>query len=43
MSPEAEKVESKPWLSQQKENIVINLNKYIAKYDYDIAAKVCLN
>jgi len=25
------------------DNTVINLNKYIAKYDYDIASKVCTN
>jgi len=36
-----EKSQNKSWLPRKKDNIVINLNKYIAKYDYDIAAKVC--
>jgi hypothetical protein len=43
MGPDAEPLENKPWLPRSKDNVVINLNKYIAKYDYDIAAKVCTN
>jgi hypothetical protein len=43
MGPDAEPFENKPWLPRSKDNVVINLNKYIAKYDYDVAAKVCTN
>jgi hypothetical protein len=41
MASDSEPAENKPWLLQSKDNVVINLNKYIAKYDYDVAAKVC--
>jgi hypothetical protein len=43
MGPDAAPLENKPWLPRSKDNVVINLNKYIAKYDYDVAAKVCTN
>lgn len=35
--------QNQPWTVRTHDNTVINLNKYIAKYDYDIASKVCTN
>ena len=31
------------WEPQQHTNVTVNINKYIAKYDYDIAQYVCPN
>ena len=40
---DATPTKQKPWEPRTKENVVININKYIAKYDYDVAAKLCTN
>jgi len=39
MSQQSEK-EKKPWNYQEK-HIKININRYIAKYDFDIAKRIC--
>jgi len=31
------------WKPKNKSNVLININKYIAKYDFDIAAKFKFN
>jgi hypothetical protein len=36
-----EKREVKPWEPKKYSNVTININKFIAKYDYDIAMLIC--